>query len=236
MEHVKRRYILAAVLLYCIIMLVLEYAGADIWLANTLFQLEGMTWSLKHHWLTEGVLHTGGRWLNYCGVIAVLTVTLYWHRHQHHAQKRPAIRRLCLSLALSFISVNYLKAITNIDCPWDLSMFGGDMPYIPLLADKPDVLPLARCFPAGHASAGYAWISLYYFFDHIAPHWKLPGLLIGLVAGLVFGIGQQLRGAHFLSHDLTTLFLCGLIAFVVFNYGNNSDNGNKRSARQCECY
>ena len=33
-----------------------------------------------------------------------------------------------------------------------------------------------------------------------------------LLLGLVFGIGQQLRGAHFVSHDVWTLGLCWFIA------------------------
>lgn len=205
-------------MLYLAIILVIDYAGIDIWLAKAIFQFEGMSWELKHHWLTEGIIHKGGRLANNIGIVIVLAVSVYWHVSKASSDKREASRLLCLSLATSFICINYLKAITNIDCPWDLRMFGGDMPYIHLFADKPDSLPIAKCFPAGHASAGYAWISLYYFFQRISPQWKIPGLLVGLIAGLIFGVGQQLRGAHFLSHDVTTLFLCGLIAFMVFSY------------------
>lgn len=177
-----------------------------------------MAWSLKHYWFTEGLIHKGGRILNYLGVLVVLLVTAYWHIKKQTPYQILAIHRLCLSLLLSFISVNYLKSITNIDCPWDLMMFGGDMPYTHLLSDKPDQLPLSRCFPAGHASAGYAWIALYYFFNVTKPSWKIGGLIIGLVFGLLFGFAQQLRGAHFISHDLTTLFICWVMPYLVFNY------------------
>ncbi len=40
--------------------------------------------------------------------------------------------------------------------------------------------------------------------------------MIGLVAGLIFGISQQLRGAHFLSHDLWSLTICWLVALGFF--------------------
>ena len=229
MVYTKQRFILIPVALYCLLLLLMDYAGVDIWLAKTVYHFEGMTWSLKHHWLTEEVLHRGGRLLNYAGAAVVLSVAIYWHSMKIQSDRRDAILLLCLSLALSFISVNYLKAITNVDCPWDLTMFGGDMPYTHLFADKPDTLPLSRCFPAGHASAGYAWIALYYFFQRVAPRFQMIGLVVGLSLGLIFGIGQQLRGAHFISHDLTTLFLCWLIAFCVFNVGNNCDNAVKRS-------
>jgi len=229
LAYTKQRFILTLVVLYFLLLLILDYAGVDIWLAKTLYHFEGIKWSLKHHWLTEDVIHKGGRLLNYIGIAVVLAMTIYWNCNKIQSDKRDAYNRLCLSLTLSFISVNYLKAITNIDCPWDLSMFGGDMPYVHLFSDKPDWLPLARCFPAGHASAGYAWIALYYFFRRVAPRLQLMGLILGLSLGFIFGIAQQLRGAHFLSHDLTTLFLCWLIAFCVFNVGNNCDNTVKRS-------
>ena len=37
-----------------------------------------------------------------------------------------------------------------------------------------------RCFPAGHASAGYAWVALYFFFLAAAPRWRWLGLSTGL--------------------------------------------------------
>lgn len=46
--------------------------------------------------------------------------------------------------------------------------------------------------------------------------WRWLGLMIGLVAGLIFGISQQLRGAHFLSHDLWSLTICWLVALGFF--------------------
>ena len=69
-------------------------------------------------------------------------------------------------------------------------------------------MPRAACFPAGHASAGYAWMALYFFFLATRPQWRWLGLAVGIVLGLLFGVVQQLRGAHFLSHDLWTAVIC----------------------------
>ena len=68
------------------------------------------------------------------------------------------------------------------------------------------------CFPAGHASAGYAWVALYFFFLATRPAWRWRGLAIGLATGAVFGISQQLRGAHFLSHDIFAMIICWGVA------------------------
>jgi membrane-associated PAP2 superfamily phosphatase len=37
----------------------------------------------------------------------------------------------------------------------------------------------------------------------------------GLAAGLIFGLAQQLRGAHFLSHDLWALAISWLVALAL---------------------
>ena len=42
--------------------------------------------------------------------------------------------------------VGGLKAVTNVDCPWDLAGFGGAQPYVALFADRPDALPRASVF------------------------------------------------------------------------------------------
>jgi len=40
-------------------------------------------------------------------------------------------------------------------------------------------------------------------------------LPFGLLAGTVFGLAQQLRGAHFISHDVASLAVCWGVACAV---------------------
>jgi membrane-associated PAP2 superfamily phosphatase len=106
------------------------------------------------------------------------------------------------ALVLSVGVVGGLKVITNVDCPWNLEGFGGHRPYVALLADRPDDLPRARCFPGAHSSSGFALICGYFVLrmrSRRMARWALAG---GILAGIVFSAGQEARGAHFLSHDL----------------------------------
>jgi len=57
---------------------------------------------------------------------------------------------------------------------------------------------------------------LYFFFLNAGPHLRWRGLAIGIAAGVVFGIAQQLRGAHFLSHDLWTAAICWTTAVGLY--------------------
>lgn len=217
-SFITDRKVLLVLLLYILVLLLLDSGGGDIWLANKLYILQGQHWALQHHWLTENVLHRGARKLNYIFCAAVLLLTLYHLINRVPGDAKTVRSYIALSLSLigSFALVAYLKAITNIACPWDLALFGGTEPYIHLFQHRPDYLSYQQCFPAGHASVGYAWVALFFFFQQQIPRWRYLGLAVGIVFGLILGIAQQLRGAHFLSHDVTTFILCLLCAKLCF--------------------
>src|SRR5690606_12799694 len=90
--------------------------------------------------------------------------------------------------------------------------YGGLRPFIGLFQTRPLLLGHAACFPAGHAGSGYAWVALFFFMREVRPQWRWPALLIALALGAVFGVAQQLRGAHFLSHDLWSLAISWTVA------------------------
>jgi len=60
---------------------------------------------------------------------------------------------------------------------------------------------------------------VYFFFLMVKPEYKYYGLSAGLLAGFIFGINQEIRGAHFFSHDVFSLAICwfsSLLLFMVF--------------------
>lgn len=195
---------------------VLVQGGGDLRLADALFRIQGGHWALREHWLTSGVIHHGGKWASMLAALAVLGVYLSALRHAHRARLRRPLLYLVLAIALDSSSVSLLKSLTNVDCPWDLVRYGGTRAAVGLFAARPAGMPHAACFPAGHASAGYAWVALYFAALLWQPRWRWHGLAIGLGAGLLFGGGQQLRGAHFLSHDVSALALCWFLSLGLF--------------------
>jgi membrane-associated PAP2 superfamily phosphatase len=115
---------------------------------------------------------------------------------------------ILVTACLAALSINILKRLTHTDCPWDLLRYGGSEPYVELFSALPSGKEPGACFPAGHASAGWSWFALYYWAMEYADRWRKPMLFAVLLAGFVFGASQQLRGAHFISHDLWTVALC----------------------------
>ncbi|WP_162125741.1 phosphatase PAP2 family protein [Pseudoxanthomonas wuyuanensis] len=214
--HGSLRLLLLPMLGFALAWVVLVPMRGDQWWADRLLAWEGGQWKLGHSLLLETVIHRGGKRLSVLTWLAAVGITVWmWQRPDLRHWRRPAVA-LLLSVLLSTLTVSMLKSITHMDCPWDLLGYGGQRPFIDLFAARPAELPAAACFPAGHASAGYAWVALYFFAGAVRPQWRGAGLWTGLAAGLVFGLAQQLRGAHFLSHDLASLMVCWLVALAVY--------------------
>ncbi|MCE4350466.1 phosphatase PAP2 family protein [Xanthomonas hortorum pv. cynarae] len=190
-------------------------AGGDQWIADVLYRMEGGPWLLKEHWFTSGVVHRAGKWLSTtAGVCVLLLAVAAWFAPRRRALRWP-LTYLAASIALSTSLVSLLKSWTAMDCPWDLSRYGGTQAMIGLFESRHGIAA-SGCFPAGHASAGYAWVALYFCALSLRPAWRFTGLFAGLAAGLIFGIAQQLRGAHFLSHDLWSLAVCWVSALALY--------------------
>jgi len=49
----------------------------------------------------------------------------------------------------------------------------------------------------------------------VAPAVARRWLAAALAAGLVLGVAQQLRGAHFMSHTLWSAWLCWVVAWGI---------------------
>ncbi len=190
--------------------------GGDQWLADHLFQLEGGRWALQDAWLTRSVIHAAGKWLSTTAALVVMLLCFHTWRRGRDRTLRWALLYVVGAVALGTGLVSLLKSLVPMECPWDLLRYGGHEPFVGLFSHRPAGMAARACFPAGHASAGYAWVCLYFFARLWRPAWRWVGLWIGLGSGLVFGIGQQLRGAHFLSHDVATALICWLLSLGLY--------------------
>lgn len=184
----------------------------DLWWADRLYAWQGGAWAWQNHWLSAGVVHKGGKWLSQLAAAVVLLLAVQAGRDPRWQAWRRPLWVLLGSVLASVAVVGLLKNFTQVDCPWDLYRYGGGRDYLTMWLPHPAGVPVNHCFPAGHASSGYAWVALYFFFAAVRPEYRRLGLVMGLGIGMLFGFTQQLRGAHFISHDVVTLTLCWLIA------------------------
>lgn len=211
-----RSHLLTLGFLFILLALLLELGSVDLWLADLVYKLSGASWSWRDAWLTHDLIHGGGRALvAVCALLLLFTAacSLFiksWYKW------RQGLFYLLASVIGSALIINILKELTHIDCPWDLLRYGGSQEYVRNFAALPKDMTPGACFPAGHASAGWAWFGLYFFALEYAPRWRKPILSFVLLMGLIFGLGQQLRGAHFLSHDLWTAGICWFVALFLY--------------------
>ncbi|MEJ2534209.1 MAG: phosphatase PAP2 family protein [Gammaproteobacteria bacterium] len=193
-----------------------EYTNVDLWLADRWYAFEGYRWSLRDHWLTYDVIHHHAKHVLIGFGLLVLGLFLAGFRSERLARWRYPLGYLVASFILLPSVIARSKQFSPVPCPWDLQRYGGDVPWQEHYALAAGLVSEAgHCFPSGHASGGFALLAIYFA---ALPFARVPALFLlpGIVVGTVFALGQQARGAHFLSHDIWTVFLCWFGALALF--------------------
>jgi membrane-associated PAP2 superfamily phosphatase len=205
--------------LFLLLAAVFAATSLDVTIARVVFfDAAHARWIGADSWAVNELLHTGGRW-TIRGLLAL--VLAFWIATFVERDWRPLRRPAAffvISALLSIGVVGLMKTLTNVDCPWDLAAFGGRFPYVELFADRPDALRIGRCFPAAHASSGYALLALYFTLRERYAWPAKAGLVLSLLTGLVFGLAQQSRGAHFVSHDVWSAFVVWTVTLSVYAF------------------
>lgn len=209
-----RSHLVAPIACLLLASVVLIGFHGDFLVADLIYAAQGHAWQLRDNWATTTLVHEAGRNLSAAAWLAVLMGYVWAVVDRRLARWRRPLGYLAAATLIGSVGVWVVKANTGMDCPWDLQRYGGTQPFVALWNVRPAGMPAAACFPAGHASSGFAWVTLYFFFRAIRPQFRWFGLAAALLAGATFGFSQQLRGAHFLSHDLWTLMICWLVALA----------------------
>ena len=119
---------------------------------------------------------------------------------------------LCV-FVLTPLIVGLLKKLTGVSCPVQETIFGGPYPHVAIwdrLFAAASYNTHLRCWPAGHASAGFGLMGL----RLLAPAAQRLGIywLPVLAAGWGMGLYQMARGQHYLSHTIVTMMLAILLS------------------------
>lgn len=209
-----RKYLLYPSLLFLLIISLIELSSLDLRFSEVLYELQGGAWTYKESWLLEDLLHSGGRTLSsLVGLALLLSIVASFFVAPLRERRRGLVYLFLAALTGSLI-VSVLKQLTHVDCPWDFTQFGGDLDYLGLYESKFSRVEYGQCFPAGHASAAYCWFGLVYLAIRYRPRLKIPAFAAVVLLGLLFGLTQQIRGAHFLSHDIWTAWICWVSAYL----------------------
>lgn len=191
----------------------LDFAVAD------LFYVKGLGFIGRHNDFLEDVLHDRAKQL----VVAVAVLALVGFLLSLLPTRLRPLRRILgyvvLAMGLSTGAITLLKKATEIHCPWSLEQYGGVEHFSPVLGPRAEpVEKPGRCWPGGHAAAGFALFALFFALRDRHPRSASTALIVALSLGTLFSLVRMAQGAHFLSHNLWTAALCWLISLGLYDW------------------
>lgn len=198
----------------------------DFAVARLFFDPAAGNFPLKDGALLAQAGHTALRWLVisiWLGAVALLAAS--WRIAALRAW-RARLVYFSATVAVCTLLVSLVKMASAHSCPWDLAMFGGQAHWFPLLGAPEAASGPGRCWPGAHSASGFSLVAGYFAFrdGHRAAAWTALGVALAL--GTLMGLVQVARGAHFLTHNLWSLWiawLCCLAGYVAWRKtgGNN---------------
>ena len=201
-----------------VLTLVWDGWGADLNAVSWLADPQGFAW--RDHWWLSQVMHEGAKQVAVLIYLGVLAMTVWpqgiWRRLQRHQRWE-----IAAGITLSLLAVTAIKRISLTSCPWELQAFGGVASYVSHWSWGVSDGGSGSCFPGGHASSAFAFIalSLPWLTSNDPDQQRLGRNMTGviLLSGLVLGLSQTLRGAHYPSHTAWAALVCAATAWA--NHG-----------------
>ncbi|HEY0947168.1 MAG TPA: phosphatase PAP2 family protein [Opitutaceae bacterium] len=206
------------VALLAAVMVLFEWSDVDLALQDRFFDFA------TQRWLVDGRAPVP-RWWFYtapkivlavsgAGLLVIALGAASWRRwcRGSSGSGRRELLVVVATLASGPALIGIGKAVTNVFCPSEIRRYGGDVAYVPLCGTFPEgdrPARRGRCFPAGHASGGFALLSLAGLAR--TRRGQAWGVAAGLAAGWTMGLYQMFKGAHYLSHTLVTMLVVWLV-------------------------
>lgn len=196
-------------------LLIWDSSGLDLavmhWFANE------HGFALRNNWWLEELLHTRSRQLVFVVLLALIAM-IGCPAGLFRTLSRWQRIEIVVGIALCLVTISTLKHFSLTSCPWDLQDFGGKAWYVSHWRWGIGDGGAGRCFPGGHVSSAFAFFALClpWLFSSNASMRRSGRLILFLVLllGLIFGLTQTLRGAHYPSHTLWTAWICWILALA----------------------
>ena len=190
----------------------------DLLLADTMYDAATQSFPWREHWLAANFMHHFMKAL-LIGIgltpFVILLADLAMGKRLLTPRNRRALLVISAAAILIPLAISTTKAMSIHHCPWGLERYGGVAPYLRIFDSLPAGVSPGHCFPAGHASSGLWLTAVAVFWLPQRPGRALAVFGLALIPGLLLGWFQQLRGAHFLTHTLWSVWIAALITLVL---------------------
>lgn len=188
----------------------------DTLITNLFFDAQSRSFPLEHQAFLSQWMHRGLKWLMVLIALSCLVLSAVSFKFIPLKAHRKSLFWVFVGMVTASTIVATLKHYNQHGCPWDIDLYGGNLPLFELFVTPPIGIEAGRCFPAGHPSGGFALIAFYFAFMASHPRFAKAMLVAGFVMGLMMGFSQMMRGAHFLSHVLWSGWVVWMTLVILF--------------------
>jgi len=179
--------------------------------------------STTHAWLLDRnlqpykfIFYDGIKKLLIIFAVGLLASLIFFRKNTIVKEYRKGILIVVLSAIFVPLITGGLKKFTNIPCPKNEIHYGGIYPETKIWEHYPSTFKQTKrieCWPAGHASGGFALLSLFFLFK--SKKRKKMAVMGALIIGWSMGYYKMLIGDHFLSHTIVVMIIAWLIVLSI---------------------
>ena len=233
LENMNKNILITSIILVLIIAL-FELSDLDIFIQSFFYNFENKTWLIQKNDATFKLFfYDGIKVALIVFAICILFSLILLGKKKLIQEYKKGLIIVLLSAIFVPLIIASLKSMTNTPCPCNIEHFNGPYPNIKVFESYPkDFIQQskAKCWPAGHASGGFALMALFFLFK--TPSNQKKALTFGLAIGWSMGLYKMFIGDHFLSHTIITMLIAWIIILLItkliyYNKGTQIEKSTK---------
>lgn len=216
LKNLNKHIIITAILLIAVIAL-FQFTNLDIFVQSFFYNFDTKNWMIdKSEPILKFFFYDGIKNSLILFAVAILFSLLFLRKKNFVQEYKKGLIIVLLSAIFVPVLIGSLKAVTNTPCPCNIIYFNGTYPDKKVFDSYPkDFVQKSKvkCWPAGHASGGFALMALFFLFK-TAKNQK-RALIGALIIAWSMGIYKMLLGDHFLSHTIITMLMAWFIILII---------------------
>lgn len=219
LKNLNKHIIITAILLVAVIAL-FQFSNLDIFVQSFFYNFDTKNWLInKDEPILKFFFYDGIKNLLILFAVIIFFSLIFLRKKELIQEYKKGLIIVLLAAIFVPVIIGSLKAITNTPCPCNIIYFNGTYPDIKVFDTYPkDFIQTskAKCWPAGHASGGFALMALFFLFK--TPINQKRALISALVIAWGMGTYKMLLGDHFLSHSIITMIMAWLIILIIVKF------------------
>ena len=219
LKNNNKQIVITAFLLIAVIAL-FQFSNLDIFVQSFFYDFDKKSWLIdKNEPILKFFFYEGIKNLLLFFGLLILVSLIFFRKNILVQEYKKGLTIVLLSAILVPSIIGFFKDITNTPCPCNIVYFNGTYPDKKVFDSYPkDFIQKSKvkCWPAGHASGGFALMALFFLFK--TPKNQKKALFVALIIGWSMGIYKMLLGDHFFSHTIITMLMAWLIILIIVKF------------------